>query len=138
MSLSSRLASAAFVLSLLLGAGPLPAQTDFQAELDAQIKRVEVALSRVNLEQQSVYQQFQMIQDLQRNAMLRSYQSTQVYTPPPAPPDYDDEVRKRRAEEARLEGYVGELDRLYARYRELEEQKRPLLDELSELALRRR
>jgi hypothetical protein len=128
------------VLALLLAAVPAAAQTDFtsQAELDSQIKRIEVALNRINMEQQSVYQQFQMIQELQRGAMLRSYQSTQVYTPPPTPPDYDDMVAERRAEDARVEGYAGELDRLYARYRELEEQKRPLLDELSELALSRR
>jgi hypothetical protein len=136
----SRFVSAALALSLLLATAPAPAQTDdtSAAELDAQIKRVEIALNRITLEQQSVYQQFQMVQEQQRNAMLRSYPSTQVYTPAPTPPSYDEMVREREAREARLEAYESELDRLYARYRELEEQKRPLLDELAELALRPR
>src|SRR5688572_4111381 len=125
---------------LLLTASSVSAQTDFpsQTELDTQIRRVQLALDRIQLEQQSVYQQFQMMQELRRSELQQNYQSSQVYTPEPTPPNYDDLVRDRQAQEARVQGYAAELDRLYARYRELEEQKRPLLEELSELALQRR
>jgi Mg-chelatase subunit ChlI len=125
---------------LLLTIAPASAQTDFpsQAELDAQIRRVRLALDRVQIEQQSVYQQFQMMQEMRRTELQESYQSSQVYTPEPTPPNYDDVVREREAREARGRAYAAEIDRLYARYRELEEQKRPLLEELSELALQRR
>jgi Mg-chelatase subunit ChlI len=133
--------AAALVASTLLqGIAPAVAQTDFasQAELDAQTRRLESALNRIQLEQQSVYQQFQMMQELRRSEQQQTYQSSQTYTPPPTPPNYEDQVREQQARDARMQGYQSELDRLYARYRELEAQKQPLLDELSALAQRRR
>jgi hypothetical protein len=126
-------------LCLLLSGASVFAQTDAgaRAEIDMQIKRVELALSRIQAEQQSVYQQFQMVQEMRRTEQQQNYQSSLVYTPPATPPNYDDIVRDQQAREARMQGYAAELDRLYARYRELEEQKRPLLDELSQLATQR-
>jgi hypothetical protein len=130
---------AALVVSSLLSSLSI-AQTDFasQTEVDAQIRRIELALNRIQQEQRAVYQQFQMMQEMRRSELEENYQSSFVYTPPATPPNYDEQVRTRQAREARLQGYTNELDRLYARYRELEEQKRPLLDELSELSLQRR
>ena len=49
-------------LALGLGAALAFAQT----EADAELKRLEVALGRINQAQQSVYQQFQMVQELRR------------------------------------------------------------------------
>jgi hypothetical protein len=141
MSIRSRCSSlAAVAVTLLLATGAAIAQTDTssRAELEAQIKSVELALNRIQLEQQSVHQQFQMIQEMRRTELEQIQQSALVYTPEPTPPNYDDMVRKKQAREARLQDYQYELDRLYARYRELEEQKRPLLDELSQLATQRR
>jgi galactokinase len=111
--------------------------TAAQAEFDARTRRVESALARLQAEQQSAYQQFQMIQAL-RDGMLREMQqSTQVYTPEPTPPNYDDMIARRAEREERLNSYSGELDRLYARFKEIEDLKRPLLEELSALALER-
>jgi hypothetical protein len=106
-------------------------------DVDREIRRVEIALNRIHEEQQSVYQQFQMVQEMRRNEELRAYQSQLSYTPPATPPNYDDLRRDEDARAARLKEYQYELDRLYARYRELEDQKKPLLDELSALAQRR-
>jgi hypothetical protein len=64
-------------------------------------------------------------------------QPLQSYTPPTTPPNYDDVKREEEARAERVKQHQYELDRLYARYRELEEQKKPLLDELSALAQRR-
>ncbi len=130
------------VFILLLGAVPALAQSDgtspaARAQLEAQIRSVESALSRVTAEQQSVYQQFQMVQEMRRSALQEMQGATQAYTPPSSPPNYDDVQREREARDARLQGYSAEMDRLYARYQELEEQKRPLLDELADLTGRR-
>jgi chromosome segregation ATPase len=105
-----------------------------QEAADAQIKRLETALDRIQAEQQSVYHQFQMVQELRRSDIQQYQQSIQVYTPPATPPNYDDVVREKEQRDARMRQYDDEVERLYDRYRELEEQKRPLLDRLSELA----
>jgi hypothetical protein len=115
------------------------AQTNIAAPspADAQIRRIELALNRLSLEQQSLYQQFQMLQEMRRGEMQHQYDATQSYTPPATPPNYDDIVRERSAREQRIRQYGDELDRLYARYRDLDAQKQPLLDALSQLALAR-
>jgi hypothetical protein len=40
----------------------------------------------------------------------------------------------RRQREARINDLSAELDRLYARYQELEEQRRPLIERMNELS----
>ena len=115
----------------LLAASAWPA-----GEIDQEMRRVEAALSRISQEQQSVYQQFQMVQEMRRSDE-RQMQPLQSYTPPPTPPNYDDVKREEAARAQRIKEYQYELDRLYARYRELEEQKKPLLEELSALAQQR-
>ena len=117
-------------LALLLWSGLAAGQE----EVDAQIKRLETALNRIQAEQQSVYHQFQMVQELRRSEIVQYQQSIQVYTPPATPPNYDDVVREKQERDARMRQYDDEVERLYDRYRELEEQKRPLLERLAELA----
>jgi hypothetical protein len=46
-------------------------------------------------------------------------------------------VREQQAQQDRQQRYQHEADRLYERYRELEEQKQPLLQRLNELAQER-
>jgi hypothetical protein len=113
----------------------IPAQS--AGEIEQEIRRVEGALNRISQEQQSLYQQFQMVQELRRSD-LAQVQPLQSYTPPATPPNYDDVKRDEEARTERIQQYQEELDRLYARYRELEEQKKPLLEELSALAQQRR
>ena len=121
----------AILLGLLLGVPALAAD-----DIDREVRRVESALSMISQEQQSVYQQFQMVQELRRSAEWQM-QPLQSYTPPATPPNYDELKREEEARAERIKEYQYELDRLYARYRELEEQKKPLLEELSALAQRR-
>jgi len=121
----------AILIGLLLGVPALAAE-----DIDREVRRVESALTRISQEQQSVYQQFQMVQELRRSDQTQM-QPLQSYTPPATPPNYDDVKREEEARADRVKQYQYELDRLYARYRELEEQKKPLLDELSALAQRR-
>jgi hypothetical protein len=102
---------------------------------EAEVRRVQAVLQRVHQEQQSVYQQFQMIQELRRLA-IEELNPPVVYNPPyyDEAPSYEEEQRKREERLARVQGYTEELDALYERYRELEERKRDLLDQLQQLS----
>ena len=99
-----------------------------------QMRRVETALARITQEQQAIYQQFNMVQELRRNDERQLLPPLQSYTAPTSPPNYDDVRRQEEARAQRVRELQLELDRLYSRYRELEEQKRPLLETLSALA----
>ncbi len=121
-------------LMLALALLSVPAQS--AGDIEQEIRRVEGVLSRITQEQQSLYQQFQMVQERRRND-LAQVQPLQSYTPPATPPNYDDVQREQEERTERIQQYQEELDRLYARYRELEEQKKPLLEELSALAQQR-
>jgi predicted nucleic acid-binding Zn-ribbon protein len=118
-----------FALVWLLAVAPVLAADD----IDREVRRIEAALTRISQEQQSVYQQFQMVQEMRRSEE-RQMPPLQSYTPPATPPNYDDVKREEETRAERIKEYQYELDRLYARYRELEEQKKPLLEELSALA----
>ncbi len=98
-------------------------------ELDA----LRTALAALQQEQQAVYQQFQMVQGL-RAAQSPAVNPLAAYTPPATPPNYDDLVRERERSAAKQAEYQAELERLYGRYRDLEERKRPLLERLADLA----
>ena len=111
------------------------------------VAQLETALNHVQQEQQAVYQQFQMTQELRRNEIQENYPQA-IQTPhsmmqaPYAmgglkdnpPQSYDDNVRMQRERQERIEQYTRDLNRLYSRYAELGEQKRVLLDQLMELA----
>jgi hypothetical protein len=96
---------------------------------------VQAALQRVQHEQQSLYQQFQMIQEMRRLA-LEELNPPVVYNVPyyEEAPSYEDEQRKLEERRTRVERYTEELDGLYQRYRELEDRKRELLEQLQQLA----
>jgi len=96
-----------------------------------------MALNHVSQEQQSVYQQFQMLQELRRNEMqdtntLVIQDMGGVKDMPPI--SYDDSIRLQRERKERFQQHSRELDRLYARYAELGEQKKVILEQLRELA----
>jgi hypothetical protein len=82
-------------------------------EIDEQIRQVQAALTRISQEQQAVYQQFQMVQELRRSE-LAQVQPLQSYTPPATPPNYDDVQREQEERTARIQQHQEELDRLYA------------------------
>ena len=106
------------------------------AAIAQQMQRVEGTLNRLSQEQVAVYQQFQMVQEMRRNEERLALQRLPIYRistlVPPA--NVDDVQRDEDARVQRMNDLQAESDRLYGRYRELEEQKRPLLDELSTLA----
>lgn len=99
-------------------------------------REVESALARVTAEQQSVYQQFQMVQVMLRSEEART-QPLPTYTPPTTPPNYEDVIREQNARATRIKQYQDEQDRLYSRYRDLETQRAQLVQALSALAQQR-
>lgn len=132
-----RIALAALVLAAPLAFAQVPNAAQFaQIALAQQMQRVEGALNRLSQEQVAVYQQFQMVLEMRRNEERLALQRLPIYrlsTLVP-PPTVDDVQRDEDARTQRMNDLQAESDRLYARYRELEEQKRPLLDTLSTLA----
>jgi len=108
-----------------------------ERKVDPRITQLEMALNHVSQEQQSVYQQFQMLQELRRNEMqdtntLVIQDMGGVKDMPPI--SYDDSIRLQRERKERFQQHSRELDRLYARYAELGEQKKVILEQLRELA----
>ena len=117
---------------LLVLAVPLYVQAD--TETEAETRRLEVALARIQQAQASLYQQFQMAQELRRAELARSdpfAPQSNVNAPPPG--DYNELQRLREAREQRIKDLSADLERLYARYQDLEAQKAPLLNRLGEL-----
>ena len=113
------------------GALPLP-------KPDPRIFELELAVNRLTQEQQAVYQQFQMVQDMRRNEMQ---DLTPIILGPPAmggvkegpPLSYDETIRIQRERKERIQQYTRDLEQLYARYTELGNQKKALLDQIMEL-----
>src|SRR5262245_5080474 len=118
-------------LSLVLA---VPLRVAADPETEAEAKRLEAALARIQQAQASLYQQFQMAQELRRAELARS----DPFAPQPggsAPPpgDYNELQRLREARDQRIKDLSADLERLYARYQDLEAQKAPLLNRLGEL-----
>ena len=107
-----------------------------ERKVDPRITQLEMALNHVSQEQQSVYQQFQMLQELRRNEIQDSNPLVQgmggVKDMPPI--SYDESIAQQRERKERFNQHTRDLDRLYARYAELGEQKKVILDQLRELA----
>ena len=99
-------------------------------------KRIRDELALVQQEQQAVFQQFQMVREL-RNGLA---------APPPAPPplnvyqsgqslpSYDDQVAAQKERDQKLADYGKEMERLFARYQELDGRRKELVEELGKLS----
>ena len=111
------------------------------AATEAEIGRLQMQLDQLQHLQQSVYQQFQMIQELRRTEIDAQYpqviQNSPDYAIGNSPPNYDDVVRQRAERDNRIKRYTDDLNRLYAQYQDLEVQKRSLVDRLNLLVQQR-
>ena len=105
------------------------------ANTDAQIRQLEKALLRVQQETQFTYQQFIMTQEMRRNEI----QETSLPVLPSESgasvpiPLYEDFVKKNQEKQVRIQQYTEDLDRLYLRYKELENEKILLVEKINEL-----
>lgn len=138
--LSSSLATSALAQTV---PGPY-LKTPYSAP-DPRVAQLETALNQVQQEQQVLYQQFQMMQELRQNEIRESFpqgtQAPSIAQSPYAtsglinnpPQSYDENVRSQRERQERIQQYTRDINRLYSRYNELDEQRRGLIDQLMEL-----
>jgi hypothetical protein len=101
-------------------------------------QRIRDELVLVQQEQQAVFQQFQMVRELR----------SELLAPPPAQsplsgyasgqglPNYDDQVEEQRDRSQKVADYSQEMERLFARYQELDGRRKALVEELAKVGAR--
>ena len=118
---------------LLLASGAALADANTQGKLE----KLEAVLNGVRQEQQSVYQNYQMVKELRlmevREASPPALQYPYGMRMDTPPPNYDDVVRAQMEHEQRIQQYTSDLKNMSARYLELEGQRKALLEQIREL-----
>lgn len=107
-----------------------------QADSATQVRQLEKALARLQQESQSIQQQFMMIQELRRNAMSEPSMTVPLPSTPGQSipiPNYNDLMQSKREREQRIEKYTADLNSLYARHNELENEKQKTLEQINSL-----
>lgn len=103
---------------------------------EAQIRELEKKLVRIQQESQSTYQQFLMIQELRRNEMAEISQAVRLPNPLSQSipvPNYEDLTKLKQEKQDRIDKYTTDLDRLYAHYRVLEDEKQAIFEQIRSL-----
>lgn len=113
-------------------------QLSFTAAADSgpELEKLYSALNMLNQQQQAVYQQFQMVQEMRRGSVPMLYGM-----PMPPPPsgqiaNYDAVVEAQKSAILRAESLYQQADQLLAKYNEIEEMKKPIQSRIYELALK--
>ena len=113
-------------------------QLSFAAAADngTELEKLYSALNMLNQQQQAVYQQFQMVQEMRRG-------STPMLYGMPLPPqlngqivNYDAVVEAQKNAIQRAEDLYRQSEQLLARYYEIEEMKKPLQSKIYDLSLK--
>ena len=100
-----------------------------------ELQRLRNALGVLNQEQQAVYQQFQMVQELRRANVQAVYSGQFPLQPMMEVPNYTDVVAAQNKAVRRGEDLAAQADQLYAQYADIETRKKPLLQRIYELML---
>ena len=118
---------------------PLVVRAD--AEVDAEVRQLQASIAALQQEQQSLYQQFQMTQELRRTetqdlnpGVIQNSPVYDIYSPATS---YEDQERAKRDRLDRIQKYTQDLNSMYARYRALEDQKTALRARIDELMQQR-
>lgn len=114
----------------------ISAQQSGQLIIQAQIQDLEASLLRTTQHQQSVFQQFQMLQEIRRfevaqdslTTLSQSPQTGGVLNSPIV--DYDEVVRAKQDRQRKLQQYTLDLEMLYQRFQELESEKRMIMEQI--------
>ena len=122
-----------FFFCLLLT--PLSTQAD--PVIEEQIRQLEASLSRIHQNQQNIFQQFQMIQELRRFELT---QEEEIISPPltgsvmsDTLPSYEEMVKRKETRQKRLQQHTSDLDQLYSQYQDLEVEKQFLIEQINNL-----
>lgn len=105
-------------------------------ESGGEAQRLYAALNMLNQEQQAIYQQFQMVQELRRDNSQAIY-GVQIRPAQTAGevPNYTDVIEAQKTATRRREELDRQADRLLARYNEIEEEKKPLRQRIYSLTI---
>lgn len=106
------------------------------ADDQGELQRLYTALTAFNQEQQALFQQFQMLQELRR-ANDRAFYASQLRPPQYTAevPNYADVVQAQKDVIRRGEELAQQTDELYARYNEISTKKALLQQRLFDLTL---
>lgn len=122
----------------------ISAQQPGQLIIESQIKELEASLLRTTQNQQSVFQQFQMLQEIRRFEVAQDSLAALPQPPqtggvlPPPILDYDEVVRAKQDRQRKLQQYTMDLEVLYQRFQELESEKRMIMEQIDLLNRQRR
>jgi hypothetical protein len=120
------------IQSLLMAFLVLSSASAVAAGQDDQLQRLQSALSMLDQEQQAIYQQFQMVQALRRSTPQPPYGAM-----PPVPSgeiaNYDEAVAAQDRLIRRSNELAEQASQLVTRYGEIEEEKKPLQQEILRL-----
>jgi hypothetical protein len=114
-------------------------QLSFAAAADngTELEKLYSALNMLNQQQQAIYQQFQMVQELRRSGG-----APLLYGTPMHPQlvgeiaNYDEVVAAQKSAVLRGESLYQQADQLLAKYNEIEEMKKPLQLRIYDLSLK--
>ncbi len=122
-----------FLFLLSLCCGTALADSNVPARLD----QLKIELDGVRAEQQSVYQNYQMIKELRRSEvqensppMAQNPYGTSVNVPPP---NYDDVLRLQEKREERIQQYTSDLHHLTSRFLDLDDKRKALVRQIGDL-----
>ena len=125
------------LLSILLLSGAACAFADPNPRL----LELQTEYNQVHQEQQSMYQQFEMVQELRRNELrerlppaIQGYSALGSNADGEVSIDFNENARRQHEKQERLQAYDREISQTHARYMELAARKKALLDQINELA----
>lgn len=106
------------------------------ADNDAELEKLYSALSMLNQQQQSIYQQFQMVQEIRRGSIPLLYGMPIPSQPSGQITNYDAVVAAQKDAILRGESLSQQADQLLAKYSEIEEMKKPIQARIYDLSLK--
>ncbi len=110
-----------FPMLLVLSLVPLAA---LGAEPNPEIAAIQTQLVLIQQQENALFQEFQMLQELRRLTLQSDIQTI----------SYDDRVQAEQRRDQRVSDLAAELRDRYGAYRQLEEEKTPLIARLRELS----
>lgn len=106
------------------------------ADNEKRIFELETAIMQQQQEQQILFQRFQMLQELRRHEITQIEQAlptgSDIIISGEAP-KYEDTARQRKERTERVHRYTDELNELYMRYQETENERQTLIEQLNGL-----
>jgi ABC-type phosphate transport system auxiliary subunit len=113
-------------------------QLSFTAAADngTELEKLYSALNMLNQQQQAVYQQFHMVQEVRRSSVPMFYGMPRPPQPNGQIANYDAVVEAHERAIQREESLYQQADQLLAKYNEIEEMKKPIQAKIYDLTLK--